>query len=57
MIDTIRQNPVPTAVAALGLGWLALRFRDQQSAGSGIGSAYRDRCQVSRVRTYMSPNQ
>ena len=45
MIETIRQNPVPAAIAALGLGWLALRFRDQQSSASygGNGSGYRDR--------------
>lgn len=45
MIETIRQNPVPAAIAALGLGWLALKFRDQQSSVSygGNGSGYRDR--------------
>lgn len=45
MIETIRQNPVPAALAALGIGWLALRFRDQQATAAygGNGSQYRNR--------------
>ena len=38
MIDTIRQNPVPAALAALGIGWLAVRMRDQNSTGYGRSS-------------------
>jgi len=40
MIDTFRQNPVPTALAAIGIGWLALRMRDQGSSGNGNGYRY-----------------
>ena len=35
LIDTIRQNPVPAALAGLGIGWLALRMRDQGSSNGG----------------------
>jgi hypothetical protein len=45
MIDTIRQNPVPAALAAIGIGWLAVKLRDQSSASNGYryssGSGYR----------------
>jgi len=45
MVDTIRQNPVPAALAAIGIGWLAVRMRDQgsssYSARYGAGSGYR----------------
>jgi len=40
MIDTFRQNPVPTALAAIGIGWLALRMRDQGSSSNGNGYRY-----------------
>jgi hypothetical protein len=46
MVETIRENPVPAALAALGIGWLAMRMRAQQSTGfttssrSGNGSRY-----------------
>jgi ElaB/YqjD/DUF883 family membrane-anchored ribosome-binding protein len=40
MIDTFRQNPVPTALAAIGIGWLALRMRDQSSSSNGNGHRY-----------------
>jgi len=46
IIDTIRQNPVPAALAAVGIGWLALRMRDQQVSqqhGNGTRSALRRR--------------
>lgn len=35
LVETLRENPVPAALAALGIGWLALRFREQQSSGQG----------------------
>jgi hypothetical protein len=28
MLGTIRENPVPAALAAIGIGWLAMRMRD-----------------------------
>jgi hypothetical protein len=31
IMDTIRQNPVPAALAAIGVGWLFMKMRDQQS--------------------------
>ena len=37
-IDTIRQNPVPAAIAAMGIGWLAMRMRD--SSGNGGQARY-----------------
>jgi hypothetical protein len=40
MIDTIRQNPVPAALAAIGIGWLAVRMRDQGSSSYGNGYRY-----------------
>lgn len=40
IIGTIRENPVPAALAALGIGWLAMRMRDQQS-GNGKDSRSR----------------
>jgi hypothetical protein len=35
LMETIRQNPVPAALAAIGIGWLAIRFREQPSFGYG----------------------
>lgn len=40
LVETIKRNPVPAALAGLGLGWLALRMRDQGSNGSSSGSRY-----------------
>src|SRR6187455_2053352 len=37
IVDTIRQNPVPAALAALGLGWLFMKMRDQQPSGWRAG--------------------
>jgi len=33
-IDTVRENPVPAALAAMGIGWLVVRMRDSASSGS-----------------------
>lgn len=33
LMDTVRQNPVPAAMAAMGIGWLAMRMRG--SSGNG----------------------
>jgi ElaB/YqjD/DUF883 family membrane-anchored ribosome-binding protein len=42
LIDTIRQNPVPAAMAAIGIGWLAMRVRASASGdGGGQRSDYR----------------
>ena len=41
MADTIRQNPVPAALAAIGIGWLALKMRDQQSSNYSDAWRYR----------------
>src|SRR5688500_9320261 len=30
VIETVRQNPVPAALAALGVGWLALKMRSEE---------------------------
>ncbi|HVM30042.1 MAG TPA: DUF3618 domain-containing protein [Candidatus Limnocylindrales bacterium] len=35
VIDTLRQNPVPAALAAIGIGWLAMRARDASSGNGG----------------------
>jgi hypothetical protein len=40
LVDTIRQNPVPAAMAAMGIGWLAMRMRD--SGGSTKTYRYDD---------------
>ena len=40
VIETIRQNPVPAALAALGVGWLALKMRDQGGSAYGNGRGY-----------------
>jgi len=40
VLGTIRENPVPAALAALGIGWLAMRLREQQSSGQGNGQRY-----------------
>jgi ElaB/YqjD/DUF883 family membrane-anchored ribosome-binding protein len=40
MMETIRQNPVPAALAAIGVGWLALRMRDQGTSTYGNGRRY-----------------
>jgi ElaB/YqjD/DUF883 family membrane-anchored ribosome-binding protein len=44
LMDTILQNPVPAALAGLGIGWLALRMRQQVSPNGGsrqYGNGYR----------------
>jgi hypothetical protein len=38
MVETIKANPVPAAMAAMGIGWLALRMRGE--SGNGYGRAY-----------------
>jgi ElaB/YqjD/DUF883 family membrane-anchored ribosome-binding protein len=38
IMETVRQNPVPAALAAIGVGWLALKMRDQGSANYGNGN-------------------
>jgi ElaB/YqjD/DUF883 family membrane-anchored ribosome-binding protein len=35
VIDTLRQNPVPAALAAIGIGWLAMRARESASGNGG----------------------
>jgi len=40
VVETIRQNPVPAALAAIGAGWLALKMRDQGSSSYGDGRRY-----------------
>jgi DNA segregation ATPase FtsK/SpoIIIE-like protein len=34
LVETIRQNPVPAAMAAMGIGWLVVRMRDSGQARS-----------------------
>lgn len=43
LVETIRQNPVPAALAGIGAGWLMLRMRGQGSSsyGDGYGYGYR----------------
>jgi hypothetical protein len=46
IIDTIRENPVPAALAALGIGWLIVRGREAGSANGGYRASdwrYADR--------------
>lgn len=58
IISTIRENPVPAALAAVGIGWLAMRMRDQQSGADSENRprAYRgdwyDRRPVSGTEPY-----
>jgi len=41
VVETIRQNPVPAALAGIGIGWLAMRMRSSSgSNGSRIGNGY-----------------
>ena len=37
LVETVRQNPVPAALAAIGFGWLALKMREQRPASYGNG--------------------
>jgi ElaB/YqjD/DUF883 family membrane-anchored ribosome-binding protein len=40
VMETIRQNPLPSALAALGVGWLALKMREQGGSTYGNGRSY-----------------
>src|SRR3954453_16927335 len=46
LVSTIRQNPVPAALAGLGIGWLAMRMRSSSGSssnrmsGNGYGRSY-----------------
>lgn len=40
LMETIRQNPVPAALAAIGVGWIALRMREQGGSTQGNGRGY-----------------
>src|SRR3954454_18553673 len=31
IVETVRSNPVPAAIAAVGVGWLVKRYREQES--------------------------
>jgi hypothetical protein len=39
IIETIRENPVPATLAAIGIGWLAMRLRDNASHMGNGGAA------------------
>lgn len=51
IVETLRQNPVPAALAAIGIGWLALRARENLSGngGSGNGGSQRDDYRYART--------
>ena len=51
IVETIRQNPVPAALAALGIGWLIVRGRE---AGAGNGGSRRHDWRAGDYR-YASP--
>jgi ElaB/YqjD/DUF883 family membrane-anchored ribosome-binding protein len=45
LVSTIRQNPVPAALAGIGIGWLAMRMRassgsSRMSTGNGYSARY-----------------
>ncbi len=40
MMDTIKQNPLPAAMAAIGLGWLFMRSRESTTANRPPYGAY-----------------
>ena len=37
LMETVKQNPVPAALAGIGIGWLVLRMREQGSRTGGNG--------------------
>src|SRR3954451_22466236 len=41
LVSTIRQNPVPAALAGIGIGWLAMRMRSSSGTSNGNGQRYR----------------
>jgi hypothetical protein len=44
LVQTIRENPVPAALAGLGIGWLAMRMRSSSgSTGTSNGNGYNRR--------------
>ena len=51
MLDTMRDNPIPTALAALGLGWLVM---EGKSSGQRRASQYRSQRATPYRRTYRS---
>jgi Protein of unknown function (DUF3618) len=51
VVETVRQNPVPAALAAIGVGWLALKVRDQGQSSYGSGRSY------GAGRAYRSPSR
>jgi hypothetical protein len=40
LMETVKQNPVPAALAAMGIGWLALRMRESDNGQGGYGGSY-----------------
>src|SRR3954468_8896207 len=38
IVETIRTNPVPAAIAAVGVGWLVKRYRDQEPERMAMNS-------------------
>jgi ElaB/YqjD/DUF883 family membrane-anchored ribosome-binding protein len=40
LMDTVRQNPVPAALAGIGIGWLFMKMRDSSGSSNGNGSRY-----------------
>ncbi|HUG47878.1 MAG TPA: DUF3618 domain-containing protein, partial [Candidatus Limnocylindria bacterium] len=41
IIGTIRENPVPATLAAIGIGWLAMRLRDNAGRFQAQGNGHR----------------
>jgi len=42
-LDTVKENPLPTAMAAIGLGWLFMKSRNKSSYGRGYDYSSYDR--------------
>ena len=59
LFDTIRDNPIPAALAGIGIAWLLMRRRSAKSYGYVPGYGYRDtgiRASFQRPRREMDQN-
>src|SRR3954471_22897089 len=54
LVSTIRQNPVPAALAVLGIGWLAMRMRSSSGSSSNRMSGTATAGRMARMATASS---
>ncbi len=56
LIDKIKDNPLPAAMAGLGIAWLAKEVKDNRSSEGYYEEYYLDPCTAEELRHYPGPS-